>query len=395
MTALGQVAVASAQAVPWPSAAAVHAVTRELRDRPPLVDLASCTALRARLADAARGRALVLQAGDCAEMFHEVTPHATERKCAQLELLGQAMTGRTGLPAVLIGRMAGQFAKPRSYATEPGPDGVPIPVYRGDAVNSAAPDPLARVADPRRMLAAYTHSAAVLDHLSARRAAVPVWASHEALLPEYEEPLVRQEHGTRYAASGHLLWVGERTRSVRGPQVRLLADVANPVGVKLGPGTSAAAIIELVEALDPRREPERLVLITRLGRDRVREVLPGLAAAVAATGARPVWLCDPVHGNTIRLADGRKTRVVPHLVAEVRDFVAVLTAAGLHPAGLHLESSPDQVTECVDEVEDLSGAGPVLPWYASACDPRLNPGQAVRVTRAFLDAFTRPAVVRP
>jgi 3-deoxy-7-phosphoheptulonate synthase len=380
--------------VVWPSAGAARAVAGALAGRPPLVDLASCQALHDRLADAALGRALVVQAGDCAERFHEVSPRSTRRKRGQLTALGRLTTEHTGLPAVLVGRMAGQFAKPRSCPTEPGPDGTPIAVYRGDAVNDAAPDPLARVADPRRMLAAYAHSAAVLDHLAGHpRSAARVWVSHEALLPEYEQPLVRLDPatGTRYASSGHLLWAGARTRSPRGQQVRMLAGVANPIGVKLGPETTAAELTELIETLDPRRLPGRLVLIPRLGHARVHDVLPRLAAAAAGTGARPVWLCDPAHGNTIKLADGRKVRVVTQLVAEVRGFVAALAAAGQRPGGLHLEATPDRVTECVAGEADLAGGNPVLPRYTSACDPRLSPVQARQVTLAFLAALAQPA----
>ena len=372
--------------VRWPSASAANAVSRELAARKPLVDLADCQSLRARLAEAALGQALVLQAGDCAERFSEVSRRTTVRKRRQLSTLGRVITEQAGLPTVLIGRMAGQFAKPRSCPTEPGPDGTPIPVYRGDAVNDASP--AARVADPRRMLAAYDHSAAVLEHLSTEP---QIWTSHEALLLEYEQPLVRRDGATltRYASSGHLLWVGERTRSLWGSHVSLLADVANPIGVKLGPGTTGSELADLVDRLDPDRRPGRLVLIPRLGHKRVHDVLPRLVAAVAGTGARPVWLCDPVHGNTIKLADGRKTRVVTQLIDEVRAFVEVLAAAGAHPAGLHLETTPDALTECVDDEEALAGGDPVLPRYESACDPRLNPGQARTVIQAFTDRVGR------
>jgi 3-deoxy-7-phosphoheptulonate synthase len=369
-------------AVHWPSALAAQLVARVLATRPPLVNFADCQALRDRLADVALGRALVLQAGDCAERFSEVSRRSTQRKSRQLAALGRMMAEQADLPTVLIGRMAGQFAKPRSCPTEPGPDGTPIPVYRGDAVNDARPDPSARIADPRRMLAAYDHSAAVLEHLERR-----FWTSHEALLLEYERPLVRTDPTmlTRYASSGHLLWVGERTRSPGGPHVGLLAEVANPIGVKIGPTTTGAEIAELVDRLDPDRRPGRLVLIPRLGHEQVHDVLPRLVAAVVGTGARPVWLCDPVHGNTIKLADGRKTRLVTQVVAEVRGFVAVLAAAGVHAAGLHLETTPDALTECVDDDEELAGGMPVFRRYESACDPRLNPGQARAVIQAFTD----------
>ena len=366
-------------------------MSRELRGQAPLVDLESCWALRLRLAAAALGRATVVQAGDCAEMFSEVSAENTRRKQAQLQQLGLIVEQHAGQSPVLIGRMAGQFAKPRSCAFEPAADGRPLAVYRGDAVNGAEPDASARVADPRRMLTAYARASQVLQHLAAA-GGPQVWVSHEALLPEYEAPLIRRdpERGGRYAASGHLLWVGERTRAVGGPQVRLLSGVLNPIGVKLGPSATAAEVVELVETLDPMRQPGRLVLIPRLGSQRVREVLPGLVEAARRAGARPVWLCDPMHANTVKLADGRKTRAMADIVEETRGFVDVLHGLGEHPAGLHLETTPYAVTECVELRSQLDR--PVLPRYASSCDPRLDPDQSRRVVHAFVRARAEKVV---
>jgi len=370
----------------WPSAPALAAAVTELRSRPALVEYADCWALRRRLAAAALGHALVVQGGDCAEMFAEVSDRTTDRKRGQLSDLGRRLFDTVGLPSVLVGRMAGQFAKPRSCAYEPGPGGVEIPVYRGDAVNTVVPTRAGRAADPRRLVTAYECSAAVLRRLE-QRAGDPVWTSHEAMLIEYEEPLVRHDAdtGARFASSGHLLWVGERTRSASGPQVALLAGVDNPVAVKLGPSATPAEVIELVEVLDPHRQPGRLTLIPRLGAGRVHDRLPALVAAAAAVGAHPVWLCDPMHGNTVKLPDGRKTRAVTDVVAEVRGFVAAVRAGGQRPAGLHLECTPDDVTECVPAREDIEALS--LPRYESGCDPRLSPEQTVQVLDAFAEAL--------
>ncbi|MFD0823780.1 3-deoxy-7-phosphoheptulonate synthase, partial [Micromonospora zhanjiangensis] len=291
----------------------------------------------------------------------------------------------------------GQFAKPRSAAVEPGPDGTPLPVYRGDAVNSVEPTAPARTPDPRRLLTAYEMAGRVLAHLPSG-----VYTSHEALLTEYERALVRTDPATgrRYCSSAHLLWAGHRTRQPAGGHVDLPADLANPVAVKVGPGTTPADLTALVDRLDPYREPGRLTLITRFGAGEVRRHLPTLVAAVHRHGARPVWLCDPMHGNTIHTADRRKTRAVRDLFAEVlgfvdvllRDlfaevlgFVDVLRAAGGHPGGLHLEMSPQDVTKCVEHRAEALGQ-PALPRYRTGCDPRLNDRQARRVVADFAAA---------
>jgi 3-deoxy-7-phosphoheptulonate synthase len=257
-------------------------------------------------------------------------------------------------------------------------------------VNDAETTIAARRPDPRRLLRAYDASAAVLAHLG-HGLGTEIWTSHEALLPEYERPLVREGGPARvgYGSSGHLLWIGERTRALDSPQVRLLAALDNPIGVKLGPTTSASDLTALIDRLDPGRQPGRLVLIARLGAGLVEDRLPGLVQAATTAGARPVWLCDPMHGNTVKLPDGRKTRAVPDIEAEVRSFVAVLTANGRHAGGLHLETTPDDVTECVDQRRFLTA--PRLPRYRTACDPRLNPRQAAAVTVAFGTALTEGA----
>jgi 3-deoxy-7-phosphoheptulonate synthase len=369
----------------WPSADDLEAVVTELRARPPLVRYDDCRALGARLATVARGDALVIQAGDCAEMFAEVSGHSTARKHRQIADLRRTMSRASGLPTVGVGRLAGQFAKPRSHPVEPGPDGVDLPVYRGDAVNGLLATLADRTPDPRRLLTAYDKSAQVLRCLRSRPGR-RVWTSHEALLCEYEEALVRTDPATLtpYASSGHLLWIGDRTRQLGGQHVALLSGVANPVGVKLGPSATPEDVADLVEMLDPLREPGRLVLVPRLGAAKVASVLPGLVEAAMDAGARPVWLCDPMHANTIRLDGGRKTRAVDAVLSEALDFVRVLRGAGAHPGGLHLEVTPDDVTECVYRSDDATGS-PWLPRYRTACDPRLNPEQA----RVVVDAFAR------
>jgi 3-deoxy-7-phosphoheptulonate synthase len=366
----------------WPPAADVGYVEGELRRRPPLVRFADCRALRDRMARVAAGAGYVIQGGDCAELFAEVSAATTARKVHQMHDVAAVVGRATGRPVLRVGRIAGQFAKPRSQPTEPGPDGEPLPVYRGDAINDLAPTPAARTADPRRMLVAYDKSAQVIGYLSGG----PVYTSHEALLLEYEESLVRVDPvtGALFGSSAHLLWVGDRSRRVDGPHVDLLARLANPVAVKVGPTATAEDIAALIERLDPARTAGRLILIARLGAERVTELLPPLVTAARAASAGttdPVWLCDPMHANTVRCAGGRKTRRLDDIVTEVRSFVHVLRAQRVHPGGLHLEMTPDEVTECLDTHADAP-----LGRYRSACDPRLNPGQARRVAAAFAQA---------
>jgi len=367
----------------WPAQADLASVATELGRRPPLVAAADCRSLRDRLTEVAAGRGFLVQAGDCAELFDEVSAHTTTRKAAQLAELADLVEARSGLPAVSVGRIAGQFAKPRSHQTETGPGDLELPVYRGDAVNGAAATPAARRPDPRRMLTAYDKSAVVLGHLAGSYPTV--YASHEALLLPYETALLRTDAatGSRYGSSAHLLWVGERTRQPDGPWVELLAEVANPVAVKLGPTATPADVTALLRRLNPAGEPGRLVFIARIGADRVADVLPDLVAAAGT--AQPVWICDPMHGNTVRHPDGRKTRALADILADVSGFVRVLRGAGGHPGGIHLETSPDDVTECVGSRADIAGAS--LPRYWTGCDPRLNPGQARAVVAAFVEAL--------
>jgi 3-deoxy-7-phosphoheptulonate synthase len=368
----------------WPSPGQLDEVLTKLRRRAPLVPFARCRALQRELERVAAGDAFLVQAGDCAELFAEVSERTSMRKATQLGELSRLVAEATGRGAVAVGRIAGQFAKPRSGAVECRA-GKALPVFRGDSVNSRTPTAAARRPDAQRLLTAYDKAAQTLGHL----ADLPVFTSHEALLLEYEEALVRVDErtGARYASSADLLWVGERTRQVGGPHVDLLAAIANPVAVKLGPTATPADVVALVNRLDPARRPGRLVFVARLGAARVRSVLPDLAEAARSAGARPLWVCDPMHGNTVRIAGGRKTRTVDDVIDDVVGFVHVLRAAGVHPGGIHLETTPDPVTECVETPSEALTPRH-LPRYWTGCDPRLNPGQARRVTAAFAAAVT-------
>jgi 3-deoxy-7-phosphoheptulonate synthase len=426
----------AAQQPEWPDAAVVAAVTAELALLPGLVSAADCDTLRLRLAAAARGEAFVLQGGDCAETFVGVTETAVRDKLRTILQMAVVLTYGAGLPIVKIGRMGGQFAKPRSTDIEALTG---LPSYRGDAVNDLAPTPAARVADPQRMLRAYHASATTLDLLATHtrggladlrlvhdwnkdfvrsspageryeqlaqdidralafmRACgvdldheqtmhgVEFFASHEALLLDYEAALTRDDEarGCSYDLSGHMVWIGERTRALDGAHVEFASRIANPIGVKLGPTATVAEAVALAERLDPDRVPGRLSFITRMGADRVRDALPSLVASVEAAGVRVTWICDPMHGNTISSPSGYKTRRFDDVIDEVRGFFEVHRALGTRPGGVHVELTGDDVTECLGgaldiDHTDLSGR------YETACDPRLNTGQSLEL--AFLVA---------
>ncbi|WP_082403382.1 3-deoxy-7-phosphoheptulonate synthase [Saccharothrix sp. NRRL B-16348] len=338
-----------------------------------LVTPAEVAALRSELAEVAAGRRLVVQAGDCAEPFGECGPRHVTPKAALVDRLASAL-GHDDRPVVRVGRMAGQFAKPRSRPTEV-VDGVELPVYRGDLVNAPQADAWARRADPTRLIAGY-HAARSATELL-RHHHPSLWTSHEALVLDYELPLVRRDdRGVPLLTSTHWPWIGDRTRAVDGAHVRLLASVANPVACKVGPGMRPDELRALCARLDPEREPGRLTLIARLGADRVAELLPPLVEAVRAAGHPVVWLCDPMHGNTVTDDRGRKTRLVDAVVREVAAFRAIVPAAGGVAGGLHLETTPDEVEEC--GWDDFPTG-----TYTSLCDPRLNPGQALAVIAAW------------
>ncbi len=425
----------AAQQPSWPDPAAVAQVFRVLQEVPPLVQPQECDVLRAHLAAVARGEAFLLQGGDCAETFAANTAEGIRGKVRTLLQMAVVLTYGASVPVVKVGRLAGQYAKPRSADLEAGTG---LPSYRGDAVNDLHGD---RTPDPQRMIRAYANSAATLNYMramstdgSADLAAVHDWntafvasspagsryealardidralafmracgldlermsethgvqlfSSHEALLLEYERALTRTDErsGLPYDLSAHLVWIGERTRQLDGAHVELLSRLANPVGIKLGPSTTPEQAVALCERLDPALVPGRLTLISRMGAGRVRDALPGLVRAVeAARGpGSVVWTCDPMHGNTTETASGYKTRHFDDVMDEVRGFFEVHAALGTHPGGVHVELTGDDVTECLGGAYELTDAD-LAGRYETACDPRLNNGQSLEL--AFLVA---------
>jgi 3-deoxy-7-phosphoheptulonate synthase len=415
----------------WPDEAAADRALKLLATLPPLVFAGEARQLTSALATVARGEAFVLQAGDCAESFHEFSADAIRDKLKVILQMAVVLTYGSGVPVVKIGRIAGQFAKPRSSATEKVGD-VELPSFRGHIVNDDAPTAEARVHDPERMIAAYHQAASTLNLLraftkggfadlsqvhvwnqqfvassaegrrydriageieralrfmracgvdlsaEARLHQVDFYTSHEALLLGYEEALTRRDSltGDWYDCSAHMVWAGERTRSLDGAHLEFLSGIKNPLGVKLGPTTTPDEAVELCRRLDPDQVPGRLTLISRMGADRVADALPPLVQAVRRAGHPVVWQCDPMHGNTFSSESGRKTRHFDHVLAEVQAFFAVHKQEGTWPGGLHVELTGDNVTEC------LGGAEEVLEdhleqRYTTTCDPRLNARQSL------------------
>ncbi len=425
----------AAQQPAWPSGAAVAAAEADLRSFPPLVFAGECDQLRERLAAVSRGEAFLLQGGDCAETFAGVTADSVRTKLRTLLQMAVVLTYAASVPVVKVGRLAGQYAKPRTRELELR-EGVELPAYRGDAVNSFDFAPGARVADPQRLVRAYHASAATLnltrafagggyadlrqvhawntDFVRDSRAgqryervageidramsfmhaigvdtetlhSVDLYSSHEALLLPYELALTRIDSrtGDPYDVSAHFVWVGERTRTIDGAHVDFVSRVHNPVGVKLGPATTADDVIALAERIDPLREPGRLTFITRLGAARIRDLLPPLVDKVQAAGLCVAWVCDPMHGNTYEAPSGHKTRRFDDVVDEVRGFFEVHAGSGTVPGGLHIELTGDDVTECVGGGELLAEDG-LAARYETVCDPRLNRSQSLEL--AFLVA---------
>jgi 3-deoxy-7-phosphoheptulonate synthase len=418
----------AAQQPDWPDPAAVAAVTREIARIPPLVFAGECDNLTQRLAAVTRGEAFVLQGGDCAETFDGSTADAIRGKLRTLLQMAVVLTYAASVPVVKIGRLAGQFAKPRSSATETR-DGTELPAYRGDAINGLEFTAEARTPDPWRMLRACHYSAATLnlcraftqggyadlrqvhtwntDFVAASPAGrryealageidraltfmrasgtdpaefrtVEFYSSHEALLLDYERAMTRIDSrtGLPYDTSAHFPWIGERTRALDGAHVEFFRHVRNPVGVKLGPATTPQDALALVEALNPDNEPGRLVFITRMGAARIRSALPPVVEKVTASGAQVAWVCDPMHGNTIEAPGGRKTRHVEDVLAEVTGFFEVHRALGTHPGGIHIEFTGGDVTECVGGSHGLT-EDDLTDRYETACDPRLNRSQSL------------------
>lgn len=367
----------------WGDPAGVAAARAELAHLPALVKAADVLELRQRLATVAAGEACVVQAGDCAEDPAECSFGDVTRKAGLIDMLAGTLQQDTRRPVLRVGRLAGQLAKPRTRATEH-VAGQELPAYRGHLVNGPEPDPQRRRPDPVRLVAGYHTAREVLTHLGwrgPRRSAPHTWTSHEALVLDYELPQLRRTPSGRWLlASTHWPWIGERTRRPDGAHVALLAAVVNPVACKVGPTTTPADLVVLCDRLDPHREPGRLALISRLGAGVVADRLPALVAAVHAAGHPAIWLVDPMHGNTVTTAQGLKTRFLETVVREVRAFGCAVREAGGVAGGLHLETTPDDVTECA---ADASHAERVGDKYTTLCDPRLNPSQAMSVIAAW------------
>ncbi|MEV0622114.1 3-deoxy-7-phosphoheptulonate synthase [Nonomuraea sp. NPDC050404] len=379
----------------WADSLTGREVRRTLATAPPLVSPQEVAAAGRAVAAVAAGRALLLQAGDCAENLAECGPVHTAGKLAVLDRLAARMGEITGGPVVRVGRIAGQFAKPRSRPME-WHEGRELPAFRGQMINSPEPGAAARRHDARRMLLAHEASGRILSRLRLCRDLAEIasgstlhgpWASHESLVLDYETPQVRIDPrtGLRYLSSTHYPWIGERTRRPDGAHVHLHASVSNPVGCKIGPSARPEAVRELCGILDPQREPGRLTLIARMGHAGVEEALGPIAAAVRAAGHPVVWVCDPMHGNTVVTASGRKTRHVAHIVAEGVAFARVLAGYGLRPGGLHLEVADTGVTECLGG--GIGGEAELEARYTTLCDPRLNPRQALDVVEKVMPAW--------
>ena len=418
----------------WPDATAVTAVAEEITALPPLVFAGEIDQLRSRLARAAAGGAFVLQGGDCAETFQGATADRIRARVKTILQMAVVLTYGASLPVVKMGRMAGQFAKPRSSDTETR-EGVTLPAYRGDMVNGYDFTPASRAHDPARLVRGYHTAAATLNLVRAftqggfadlrevhswnrgfaanpanqryeglareidravkfMEAAgadfdelqrVEFYTAHEALLMEYERAMTRIDSrtGTPVDTSAHFVWVGERTRQLDGAHLDFVSRIRNPIGVKVGPSMTGDELERLIDLVDPDREPGRLTLITRMGASRIREALPPLLEAVGRTDAMPLWITDPMHGNGYTTPTGYKTRRFDDVVSEVLGFFAAHREAGTHPGGMHVELTGDDVTECLGGSEHIDEAT-LATRYESLCDPRLNHTQSLEL--AFLVA---------
>ncbi|MFG1665341.1 3-deoxy-7-phosphoheptulonate synthase [Streptomyces sp. Y7] len=373
----------------WDDPSQVRRIREVLAARPPLVRVEDVRVLRTLLAEVARGEALVVQAGDCAENPDECDGAYVARKSAVLDLLAAALEAAGHKPVVRVGRIAGQFAKPRSKPFEQIGD-LELPVYRGHMINGPEHDPESRRHDPLRLLTSYLAACDVMEHLGWRGPAARghqplvetrLWTSHEALVLDYEVPMLRElDDGYRWLASTHWPWIGERTRQVDGAHLDLAARIVNPVAVKVGPTMAAEEITVLCERLDPLREPGRLTLIARMGAETVTERLPALVEAVRVAGHPVIWLSDPMHGNTVVGPDGHKTRLLETMAREIRGFLRAVPEGGGTAGGLHLETTPDDVLECTTDVAFHERRSV---HRTSLCDPRLNPEQAVSLVSTW------------
>jgi len=429
----------AAQQPAYPDADEVARVLAELRHRPPLVFAGECDDLRGKIADVAAGRSFLLQGGDCAETFESVTAANIRGKLRVLLSMAVVLTYAAQVPVLKVGRIAGQYAKPRSRDTETR-GGTTLPAYRGDAVNALPFEPDARRPDPRRLIEVYNHSAATLNLLRAfvkggfadlravhtwnsdfvrnsnveeryeslaaeiERAlafmvacgvdsdtfrTVDFYSSHEALLLEYEHALTRIDSrtDTPYNTSAHMVWIGERTRQLDGAHVEYLRHLRNPIGMKLGPSVTPSQAVELAERLDPDQEPGRLTVITRMGAEKVRDVLPPIIEAIEDSGRKVAWVCDPMHGNTFETSLGYKTRAFDQVADELNGYFDVHQELGTWPGGVHIELTGDDVTECVGGVGEILEAD-LSNRYETACDPRLNRNQSLELAFMVAERLT-------
>ncbi|MEE1828567.1 3-deoxy-7-phosphoheptulonate synthase class II [Streptomyces sp. BE20] len=370
----------AAQQPDWPSVSELRDAVRRLESLPVLVPAEECERLRLRMADVARGRSFLLQGGDCAETFDMITPEGVGATRGTLRSMAATLSDALAMPVVTMGRTAGQYAKPRSRSTETR-GGVTLPVYRGDAVNGTEFTPEARTPDPGRLLRSRHVAAVTIGYLrELADEGDEFFVSHEGLLLDYEAALTRTDPrtGRRWAGSGHLLWIGERTRDLDGAHVEYFSTVDNPIAVKLGPTADADTVLRLADRLDPEREPGRLTFISRMGSRAVRHVLPELVSRVAAEGFPTAWVCDPMHGNTVAAPSGHKTRYFNTVMDEIRGFFEVHRTLDTVAGGLHLEMTGRDVTECVGGTGGVS-ADDLADRYESACDPRFNRAQSLEV----------------
>jgi 3-deoxy-7-phosphoheptulonate synthase len=426
----------------WPDSAALTAAEAQLKRFPPLVFAGEARRLKERLAQVAEGKAFLLQGGDCAESFAEFHPDNIRDTFRVLLQMAVVLTYGAALPVVKVGRIAGQFAKPRSDDLETR-DGVSLPAYRGDMINGMDFTPEVRRPDPNRLIQAYNQSAATLNLIRAfaqggfadlhrfhrwnlgfvaksqqgekyrafadriaetlafmeacgmtsetspQIRETEFFTSHEALLLGYEQALTRIDSltGEWYDCGAHMLWIGDRTRQPDNAQVEFLRGVKNPVGMKAGPTLPVDDFLRLAAALNPENEPGRLTVIARMGWDKVEEKLPPLVRAAKREGLKLVWSCDPMHANTVKSSTGYKTRHVDRIMAEVRGFFSVHLAEGTHAGGVHFEMTGQDVTECVGGAQAISEAG-LADRYHTHCDPRLNANQALEL------AFTTAELLR-
>jgi 3-deoxy-7-phosphoheptulonate synthase len=433
----------AAHQLPWPDDADVERTMKHLSSLPPLVFAGEARQLTGALARVAEGRAFLLQAGDCAESFDDFSADSIRDKLKVILQMAVVLTYGSGVPVVKVGRIAGQFAKPRSSPVELVGD-LELPTFRGHILHDHAPTTEARTPDPERMVRAYHQSASTLNlvraftkggfadlnqvhawnqefvassrqgrdyestaseieralrfmaacgiDLGAEAALhqVDFWTSHEALLLPYEEALTRRDSltGDWYDCSAHLLWLGERTRQIDGAHVEFLRGVGNPVASKVGPSATGDDVVALCEALNPERIPGRLTLITRMGAANVADALPPLLRAVTEAGHPVVWACDPMHANTFVSASGHKTRRFDDVMGEIAAFFAAHRAAGTWPGGVHLELTGDNVTECLGGAEEILD-DQLGQLYTTMCDPRLNARQSLDLAFQLAEALKR------